>query len=139
MTRVVLLVSLIACASEPVDVEPVGDYTAWKRIDTWGEAPGHGDTYRITYVNDIATTYALSGYPAGSTIIKEVYNRVGDGPGTLRVVELMRSTGSLEDDDGGWVFTAASTPTATETAQEFCWRRCHAAAPFQGAWFDYSK
>lgn len=146
MKRIALLVIVTACAAEQADVPAVGDYAQWKRIDTYGNAPGHGDTYRIIYANDIAEKYGIEpltppefGYAEGTVVVKEVYNRVGDGPGSLRVIELMRRIGPSAGDQIGWVFTAASTPGGSETEQDFCWRRCHQAAPFDGAWLDYSK
>lgn len=141
-----LLVILSACADEQADVPALGDYTQWKRIDTYGNAPGHGDTYRIIYANDIAEKYLMPqpqsperGYADGTVFVKEVYDREGDGPGSLRVIEIMRRIGSSTGDQIGWVFTAASTPGGSETVRDFCWRRCHQAAPFDGAWLDYSK
>lgn len=135
MIRWAPLVLLAAC-TQTADVAPLGDYRGWKRLDTYGKAPGHGDTYRIIYVNDVAET---GQYTSGTIFVKEVYNRVGDGPGALRVIEIMRRIDPGVAEDGGWLFTAASTPGGTETEQTFCWRRCHQAAPFDGGWFDYSK
>lgn len=148
MKRAVLLAMLAGCASEIADVEPVGDYTAWKRIDTYGDAPGHGNTYRIIYINPVAELYDVPpvegqptipfGHKDGAIVVKEVRDRVSGGPGDLQVIEVMRyDTGRAED--GGWLFTAASTPGGEETVKTFCWRRCHQAAPFGGAWFNYSK
>lgn len=139
MTRIVLFVAVLAaCADEVADVAPLGDYTTWEKRETMGSTPGHGDTFRIIYANDIATTYAQGfGYPEGTTLVKEVYERK-DGP--LRIIEIMRREGPHTlDGEGGWVFTDAATPNGEETRKEnFCWRRCHQAAPFEGAWFDYS-
>lgn len=140
MSRAALLLLVLAsCADELADVPSLGDYTQWKRIDTWGKTPGHGDTYRIIYVNDVATTYAQMGYPDGTVLVKEVYDRDGDQPGALRIIEIMRRIGPDTDDDGGWVFTDAAEPNGTEYRKDFCWRRCHLASPFEGAWFDYSR
>ena len=47
--------------------------------------------------------------------------------------------GTARDDDGGWLFTAMPDPGAGETQQDFCWGRCHVAAPYAGAWFDYTR
>lgn len=141
-----LLFVMAACAADQADVPPLGDYTQWKPIVTYGHAPGHGDTYRVIYANDIAETYGMPlppnefGYADGTVVVKEVYNLDGDGgQGSLRVIEIMRRIGPSAGDQIGWVFTAASTPNGSETRQDFCWRRCHQAAPFDGAWLDYSK
>jgi hypothetical protein len=151
MTRAALLLLVTACAADPADVPAVGDYTQWKQIVTTGNAPGHGDTYRVIYFNAIAENYDYDGtgmrplpegergYPEGSVVVKEVYNREGDGAGSLRVIEYMRRIGTSQADQIGWVFTAAPKVGGTETVQDFCWRRCHLSAPFDGAWFDYSK
>ena len=135
MKRVFFLVMIAACADERADVEPLGDYTTWLRIDTWGHAPGHGDTYRIIWANDIALT-AQS--PAeGTILVKEVYNRDADGsPGSLQVIEIGRKVGPASAD---WLFTSTPTRNGDEVVKDFCWRRCHQAAPYAGAWFDYTK
>jgi hypothetical protein len=139
MMRCALLL-LAACAGDPVAVAPLGDYTTWKQFDTYGKAPGHGDTYRTIYVNDIAEGYLEGGgYDSGSTFVKEIYDRNGDQPGALRIIEIMRRVDPGRMEGGGWLFTDASTPGGPETEKSFCWRRCHQAAPFEGAWFDYSK
>jgi hypothetical protein len=148
-TALLLLVVVTACAAEPADVPAIGDYQQWKSFETYGHAPGHGDTYRIIFANDLAETYRDPlmplpanevGYPEGTAIVKEVYDRNADGtPGSLRVIEFMRRIGTSKADQLGWVFTAASKPGASETVQDFCFRRCHLSAPFDGAWFDYNK
>jgi hypothetical protein len=144
MKRLLLVALTSACASEVADVEAPGDYTAWSaKIITYGDTPGHGDTYRVIYINDIGASGAPA--PQNTVVVKEVYNRDDrngePAPGSLRVIELMRRTGDPNGSppDRGWLFTAASEPNGEETVGEFCWRRCHQAAPKDGAWFDYSK
>ena len=139
MTRLPILLLVAACAAEPADVPALGDYTAWKRIDTYGPTPGHGDTYRVMYVNDVATTYAGAGYPDGTVLVKEVYDRTDAGPGALQVIEISRRLGAPVGDQNGWVFTAAYAVGGEETVKDFCWRRCHLASPYEGAWFDFSQ
>jgi hypothetical protein len=137
MNRLLVIAALAAC-TEVVDVEPPGDYTTWTRIDTWGSTPGHGDTYRIIYVNDMGKADPP---PIGTILVKEVYDRAPGStpaPGALRVIELGRRTGE-DPDQQGWLFTATGEPNGEETVGTFCWRRCHQAAPYTGAWFDYSK
>ena len=55
--------TLFGCSStvDTSGLDPVGDYTTWRRVDTTGAIPAHLDTYRITYANQIATTYAGAG------------------------------------------------------------------------------
>ena len=136
-----------ACASPTVDAPPVGDYTQWKQIRTWGELPGHGgDTFRIIYANDVATTYEGGAYPDGTVLVKEVHDLSSSNgipaPGALQYVAIMRRTSAQPtgfSDDGGWLFTYTDTPGGTETQESYCWAACHVAAPYGGAWLDYSK
>ncbi|MEZ4362249.1 MAG: cytochrome P460 family protein [Kofleriaceae bacterium] len=132
---------LLACG-ESVTPEPLGDYTTWKRIDTYGDLPGHGDSYRIIYANDLALTYAGGAYPEGAAIVKEVRKRNGDQPGDLRYLAIMRRIGPAPlglDDEAGWLFTQASEPGGSEVYRSLCWNRCHVAAPYAGAFLDYGK
>jgi len=145
MTRLVLLIALVACA-EPVSPEPLGDYTQWKRIDVTGPAPGHSNSYRMIYVNDVAADPDASltlGYPQGAIIVKEIHELATDGqPGGLRYVAIMRRLRAVTralDDQGGWLFSSSDLPNGPETHADFCWDRCHVAAPYNGAWYDYRK
>jgi hypothetical protein len=138
MTRALLLVVITACGT---DVSPpeLGDYTTWHRIETMGEVPGHGDSYRLIYVNDIARTRGTTEKDA--VLVKEVHDNDGGKPGALRVIEIMRKVraGTDPEDDGGWLFSATESPGGDEVSHDFCWGRCHVQAPFAGAWFDYTK
>ncbi|HEY8144362.1 MAG TPA: hypothetical protein VIG06_16890, partial [Kofleriaceae bacterium] len=51
-----LIAGAFACGgSKVVEPDPVpADYTSWSRVDTTAPVPGHGDTYRIIYSNQIA-------------------------------------------------------------------------------------
>ncbi len=141
----VALVSLIAACGESVSPDPLGDYTSWKRIDTYGELPGHGDSYRAIYINDVALTYAGGAYPEGSVIVKEIRERAGDRgdqPGDLSYIAIMRRIGPAPlalDDEAGWLFTQASEAGADEEYLSLCWNRCHVTAPHAGAFLDYGK
>jgi hypothetical protein len=136
---------LAAGCSEPISPEPLGDYTAWKRIDVTGKAPGHSDSYRVIYVNDLAADPAQSltlGYPEGSVIVKEIRDNVDGQPGDLRYIAIMRRDRPISaalTDEGGWLFSRAEEPNGPEKLQGFCWGRCHAAAPYNGAWNYYRK
>ena len=135
------ILALVACA-QTADVAPPGDYTAWKRIDTYGPAPGHGDTYRIIYANDVARSFLGGRYPDGTILVKEIHVNDGGTPGALRDVEIMRRLGPAPmglDNQAGWLFTNAAIPNGPEVIKTTCWRRCHVAAPFAGAWFDYGQ
>ena len=143
MKRIAML--LLAACSESVSPEPIGDYMQWKRFDVTGNAPGHSNSYRILYVNNVAadpTSPLTIGYPEGSIIVKEIYELVDGQPGDLRYVAMMRRIGPVTRalvDQGGWLFTEASIPGGSETHADFCWDRCHVAAPYNGAWYDYRK
>ena len=143
MTRTWLVLALCACG-ESVDVEPVGDYSSWDRLDVTGNAPGHSDSYRIIYFNAIARDADLLylGYPEGSIFVKEVHELDGDQPGPLRYTAIMRRIGEVTrafEDEGGWLFTEDEGPGTEEKYYGFCWSRCHVAAPYNGAWYDYRK
>jgi hypothetical protein len=138
-----LLAAVTACA-EPVSPEPLCDYTGWKRLDVQGPAPGHGDTYRIIFANPIAADpdqEFLDGYADGAVLVKEIRDNDDGSPGALRYVAIMRRGrfDSALAEDGGWLFTQADEPGGAEVRPTYCWNRCHAAAPYAGAWYDYRR
>jgi hypothetical protein len=138
---VLCFLALVAC-SDPLrdDVVPFDqlDYKTWKHTEVAGDAPGHAG-YRTIYANDLARDASQSftlGYQEGAILIKEVYN---DAARTdLRHTAVMRRIGEAKalEDDGGWYFTEAKAGGAEEHF-DFCFRRCHVAAPYNGAWLDY--
>ncbi len=144
MIVAVTLAGLAGCA-EDVSVEPLGDYTTWKRIDVTGKVPGHSDSYRIIYINDIAADPTASldlGYPLGSIVVKEIRANVDGEPGDLDYIAIMRRTTEVTSalvDDGGWLYTSTDSIDDSEKRFGFCWARCHAAAPYNGAFLDYRK
>jgi hypothetical protein len=141
MTRVSIACLLVAAcaAGEPVSPPELGDYTSWYRIDTYGAIPGHGDSYRIIYVNDIARTRGTTEKDA--VLVKEVHDDDAGQPGALREVAIMRKlrAGSSPDHEGGWLFSQTATPGGDELHYDLCWNRCHAQAPLAGVWLDYTK
>lgn len=145
MKRAVLLFPIVIACSEPVSPEPLGDYTTWKRIDVTGRAPGHADSYRIIYVNEVAADPAQDftlGYVEGSVIVKEIRQNVDGQPGDLNYIAIMRRDREITTalaDEGGWLFSRAEEPNSSEVHQGFCWSRCHVAAPYNGAWYDYRR
>jgi hypothetical protein len=143
MTRWIAVLIALAGCKEAVDPEPLGDYTTWKRIDVTGVAPGHADSYRIIYINDIArapTEDIPTLYLTGSTIVKEIRDNVDGTAGDLRYVAIMRK---LDDSlpvfeaEGGWLFSESDDPGGSESHRGLCWARCHVAAPYNGAFYDY--
>jgi Cytochrome P460 len=149
LMKQVIVVGATLCATvgckESVSPEPIGDYTTWKRIDVTGVAPGHSDTYRIIYINDIAadpTADFRLGYPVGSVIVKEIRANNNGEPGDINYIAMMRkieATSTALTDEGGWLFTQSKEPGGSETYTGLCWNRCHVAAPYNGAWYDYRK
>jgi hypothetical protein len=133
-----LAVLLAACGSEGVSPPPLGDYSSWYRLDTWGDVPGHHDTYRVIYANDVART--LGPTELDAILVKEVYDNAGGTPGALRHVSIMRKIrgGPSPEDEGGWLFTEAATAASPEVHYDLCWNRCHVQAPLAGVWLDYT-
>jgi hypothetical protein len=135
---VVVALAVVAGCTDAVAPPPLGDYTTWHRVDTYGPAPGHGDSYRIIYVNEIARTQGPIAKDA--VLVKEIYANDNGAPGALRYVAIMRKlrAGPSPEDEGGWLFSKSSSPGGAEVHSDLCWNRCHAAAPLAGVWLDYS-
>jgi hypothetical protein len=140
----VFVLVLAACGVEidPSEHASIDGYQQWQRqVTVLGNAPGHSNSYRIIYVNDIAAGAAdlTGGYPDGSVIVKEIFDLVdGNRPGDLRYLGIMRREGAFAgalQDEGGWLYT--DQRDGVETYYAFCWARCHVAAPYNGAWYDY--
>jgi hypothetical protein len=143
--RWLVAVVTVGCA-DGVDVapEPVADdYTSWHSVESTGDLPGHGDTYRIIYVNQTARGWAGAGaHPVGSTIVKEVHRLADDGePGELSYIAIMRQLDEAPDGGelhAGWLFTyLAGDIRSTESYRSSCWDTCHAAAPYDGLFLQY--
>ena len=145
MKQLAILVALAACG-EPlrdglVPLDELG-YQSWPNpVQAHGDAPGHTG-FRTIYANDLARDPAQSfvyGYQEGSILVKEVFNDDNGMKGDLRHVAVMRRIGPPTtdfEDDGGWYFSEA-IGGGEEEHFDFCFRRCHAAAPYNGAWLDY--
>lgn len=136
--------AMAAGCGETVDTSglaPIDGYESWYRVDVTGDIPGHLDTYRIIYVNDIARDYAHVGdYPLGSVIVKEIREKDGADSGAIKYIALMRRLTEEESPaelDQGWLFTTANSPGEQESRVGSCWANCHAQAPYRGTWFDY--
>ncbi|MFN0249685.1 MAG: cytochrome P460 family protein [Kofleriaceae bacterium] len=142
--RALVLLLVAGCAAD-LDVEPLGDYTQWKRIDVTGPAPGHGNTYRVIYADPLAADPAWPlrlGYQDGSILVKEIRDNVDGQPGDLQYVAIMRRTKPIVtalEAQGGWLYTESDEPGGPEIEPSFCWNRCHVAAPYNGAWYDYRR
>ncbi len=146
--RCVLVVMITAGCAESVTPEELGDYTLWPAMGgstftVRGRAPGHGDTIRVIYINPTAAMAdSISpSYPLGSTIVKEIRNNVDGEAGDINYIAIMRRQATVVTEgleaDGGWLFSEQSSAGAAETHRELCWNRCHVAAPYNGAFYDY--
>lgn len=150
MKHLIATLALVGC-SEPIDDRLTEDYTAWPdmgglRLDVQGRAPGHADSYRIIYVNPIGADPLQPltlGYQEGSIIVKEIRANDDGQPGDIDYIGIMRRIGpvdrALDDNDGGWLFSETDEPGGAEVHFDFCWARCHVAAPYNGAWYDYRR
>ena len=141
-------VLMVGCGGE--DIDPVGlpsiqGYEAWPSIVVTGEVPGHGDTVREIYANDMARAAANGQYLEGSVLVKEIYRKRGDGTrGELDYRAVMRrmvsdppmAVAGLPVEDDGWLYTYLDGD-GSETYLPLCWANCHRQAPYEGAWFDY--
>jgi len=123
------------------ELDPIDDYTDWSSIETSGAIPGHGDTVRVIYVNDVARSYPHAGeYALGSVIVKEIHENDNGNPGALNYLAIMRRLDEAPDGgkiQGGWLFTRTSELGADEIQGFTCWKKCHVQAPFAGTWFDH--
>ena len=143
MVRYLAVLGLVCgCGEElPGDLVPFDQlgYESWKKTFVQGDAPGHTG-FRIIYVNDLARDPMQSfvlGYQEGSIFVKEVFNDAAHTD--RRHVAVMRRIGPVGnalENEGGWYYTEAKGD-GPEQYYDFCFRRCHVAAPYNGAWFDY--
>ena len=163
---ILLLLAAGACGPTVVDPDSVDpmfavgpEYEDWYRVDATGEVPGHGDTYRIIYVNDkalergnVVNDKFKNIYERGSIIVKEVRELDGDQPGAIKYLGVMRMMAVDEAPDGvdlgqpatvkqsGWLFTYLGEDIdSDEEYRPACWDECHAAAPIAGTFLDYSR
>ena len=142
LTAALALVASAGCTVvDTSELPSIDRYVDWYSIETTGAVPGHGDTYRIMYVNDIARSYPHAGdYPLGSVIVKEMLDNDDGNPGSLRYLAIMRRLEEAPEGgkiEGGWLFTRSSELGADEIQGFTCWKKCHVQAPYAGAWFAH--
>lgn len=143
MKKLLLLALATACGEtiDPAEVPSVADYTSWPHFEISTDVPGHADSVRVIYKNDVAASYPHAGrYPEGSVILKEIFNRNSDGTrGSLRYIGIARklAPGTGLPTDDGWLFTEQREPGGEEKQFDLCWSSCHRAGPYDGLWFDY--
>ncbi len=143
----VLALAALAGCGDPVDAPPIDDYRSWNtHFDFVGPAPGHGDTFRRVYVNAIAVASEAGfdeydGYDDGSIFVKEVYDLADGQPGALREIAIMRRIARPDtvpkSDPSRWLLSSTTTFGGEETHYDYCWAHCHAAAPYNGIWYEY--
>jgi len=151
LKSIAFLILLCLSFSCKEDIDPsqldvsIDNYESWNKVEPLlGQVPGHGDTYRIMYRNEIARSYTGAGqYPLGSAIVKEIYDLEGsEGRGALNYKSVMRRMDPDANPDlpimGGWLFTQIDEGTE-EFQRDLCWDGCHVRAPYQGTFFDHSQ
>ncbi len=139
----------VGCTVDTSQLDSLDGYRTWHSLVRTDDVPGHGHTYRIIYVNDVARAYPHGGhYPLHSVMVKDVYDLRDDGtPGDLRYSAIMRRIGeepyakppSGIPNDDGWLFTFVGSVGGDEISTGTCWASCHRAAPYDGAWLDYGE
>jgi hypothetical protein len=157
MRPAALLVLLAACGTETFDPAPIGSIVGYTQppwvnaLDVSDSVPGHGDTYRKIYVNDVGQSYTGGRYTEGTIVVKEIRNKVFmDGvalPGDdIEYISVMRKVGrdgtAPVPIEGGWVFSyleSGQQPGDDETYWDLCWAQCHRQGPWDGAWYDYGN
>lgn len=144
MRRLVLCCALVAgCGGDEVDsarLPSIAGWETWPRKEVRGFVPGHGDTYRIIYVNPKAQEYPHGGpYAVGTILVKAMHEDDGGRPGKLQHLNIMRKLGDLADPpatlDRGWLFT--DLRDGKEKQKDSCFDSCHRQGPFDYAWLDY--
>jgi hypothetical protein len=142
--RYLFVLAALGCSSIDTSNLPSTDgYQTWRQFGPYtSNVAFHGDTYRIVYANDVATTFDHGGrYPVGSVLVKESYAKTSSGgKGDLQYVDIMRKidptmtkTDAVVDDD--WVFSYQSG--SKELQLGTCYAGCHVQAPHDSAWIDY--
>jgi hypothetical protein len=148
MLRVIAIfaLTLAACFTEEVDtagLPTIDGYADWARHDFHGPLPGHGESWRSVFVNEVGQSFGGGGrYPRGTVLVKEVRDlKDGPAPGSLRYLAIMRKLGDDvgEPTNGGWLFTSADRVGGPELQQDLCWNTCHQQAPLDGAFADYGR
>ena len=67
-----IAMSLAACADSGESIA-IPEHATWPSIQFTGEVPGHGNTIRVVFINDVAQQFSGGQYPEGSILINEVH------------------------------------------------------------------
>lgn len=141
MKKLVLALLVAGCGTEidPEGLPSIVGYDQWEHFTKTTDVPGHPNSVRVIYKNEIAAQYPHAGrYPLGTVIVKEIFNKKGDGTkGSLRYTGVIRKLGdgSGQPTNDGWLFTELRD--GTEKQVDLCWTACHRVGPYDGLWFDY--
>lgn len=117
----------------------------WSKIEVSGIAPGHGDTYREIFYNDVARSYGHAGeYPIGTLLVKDIYSLEDRPPedkpsytAVMRKIGPDDAPGNIEL-EGGWLFTFIEEERGEgEFTISSCYQHCHVQAPLDYVWYDY--
>lgn len=147
---IILIVTFISACKKDEEHFTIPDYKKWKRpvievLDT--PIPGHGESYRRIYANDIAfQSRIISGdrgarvqMNEGSVVVKEVYEKREDvgskTPGLFIMIKESKDPEAIN----GWVYYMKKPG---EETMEVKWRMCvgcHEAANEKHPYFDGNK
>jgi hypothetical protein len=149
LTFVSVLFIFVSCKDQMTQFT-VPDYKSWKRpaaeiLDT--PIPGHGESYRLIYANDIAFQSKIikDGNTRrvfmndGSVIVKEVYEKREDVGYKVPGLFIMKKDIKYPEALNGWVYYMKKPG---EPAMEIKWRMCvgcHEAANEKHPYFDRNK
>lgn len=146
--------ALSACLTGDLDVSSefqskysIADYQTnptWYKTEVAGPAPGHSESFRVIYANDVARSYSHVGtYPEGSIMVKDIFALDGEGQGAYDYTAVMRKIAPEDaaaeglEIEGGWLFTFFEESRDSEVTIALCWHQCHVQAPIDGSWYDY--
>jgi hypothetical protein len=145
LTQLLLCAVSLSCATEidVKDVASIAGYREWKSVSSADAIPGHGDTFRVTYYNDIAEAYPHGGrYAVGTIFVKDIHAKTSDGgQGGLKYTAVMRKVGKDAPGDlptdNEWLFTVVDG--LSENHSSACYSTCHKQGPYDSAWRDYGN
>lgn len=146
----ILFFSIMISCKEKEELFNIPDYKKWKRaVDgvLTTPIPGHGETYRIIYANDMAYQSKVvrdsSGQRVqmneGSVVVKEVYDKQSDVGYKIPGLFIMIKESSDPDAINGWVYYMKKPG---KDPVEVKWRMCvgcHEAANEKHPYFDGNK
>ncbi len=129
------------CAEEEAATLVDPNYREWSQTvpDTIrGQVPGHGDTLRRIYINDVGTAVVTTedengavdyDYPAGTVIVKEAFNEEPTTNESPDAITAMVKSPGTDEARGGWIWISKDPETGAEDRSlgDFC-LTCHESA-----------